>query len=122
VLRFARAIDDRDWDTVRACLADDCEWASMEVPVVGPDAVLERIRSSLERLCTWSVHRMTNIEVVVNADAATVRSYEDALLFRGDDTPPMHIVAICAERVRRSEDGWKIARRSFVNVYRSDAL
>lgn len=76
LVRFSRAMDARDWATLREILADDATADTGRGPVEGSDAVVERISYYLDR-CGPTQHLLGNVlvDVDVAAGVATTRAY-----------------------------------------------
>lgn len=110
--RYATAIDRRDWPRLRTCFTPDCTadygragaWTGRE-PFV---AWLEEIHRDVGP----TLHRMTNHTVQVDGDAATARSYVDALLrveHKGHDL--LQVAGTYDDELVRTAEGWKITCR-----------
>jgi hypothetical protein len=85
LIRFARGMDDRDWDAVRAVMFDDATAELGAGALVGSAAVAESIRSYLDA-CGPTQHLLGNVLVDVDlaAGTATSRAYvSDVHLGRG---------------------------------------
>jgi ketosteroid isomerase-like protein len=84
LVRFARAMDSRDWGALRAILFDDSTAELGSGPLTGSDAIVGVIRSYLDA-CGPSQHLLGSIEVDVDGDTATSRAYvHDVHLGPGD--------------------------------------
>ena len=86
LIRYATAIDQRDWRLLRSCFTDDCvadygdigRWS-------GGDEITEWMRTTHEPL-GHSLHRITNQTVASSGDAVTARSYVDAIVLGPDNS------------------------------------
>lgn len=74
LVRFARGMDERDWDVLAAISTGDicAEFGTGEV--VGSDAVVSVIRSYLDN-CGTTQHLLGNVLIDVEGDTATSESY-----------------------------------------------
>jgi 3-phenylpropionate/cinnamic acid dioxygenase small subunit len=117
--RYCRALDTKDWDTLRDVFISDAtgDLASSST-LVGVDAIIGRIRGALERLDD-SQHLVGNHEVIVDGDAATHRCYLQAQHVRkAASGGPNYIVAGRYEDdLVRTEHGWRIAHRRLVVMW-----
>ena len=75
LLRFARALDDNDWELYRSCLADpvhaDYEQVGVPRRTVPADEWVAFVRDAVEPQTT--VHYFTNFLVTLDGDVAHVR-------------------------------------------------
>ena len=117
LLRYATGIDRRDWALFRSCFSEDFTGIYPGFGTwLGADAITDFMRAAHENLGP-TLHRMSNFVIVGSGDAATARSYVDAVLMASTETGAMHRAAGLYEDVlMRSERGWQIARRAFVPV------
>lgn len=72
--RFARAMDDRDWDGLLAILAPDATGELGEGPLASPAAIVGTIRRYLDA-CGPTQHLLGNLLVEVDGDRAQSRCY-----------------------------------------------
>jgi 3-phenylpropionate/cinnamic acid dioxygenase small subunit len=115
LIRYATAIDTKDWRLFRSCFADDCCARFGGLTWHGADAVADVFRKAHSPLDD-SMHRVLNIAVLAyDGDTATSRSYCDAVLVRraapGGDV--LHVQGVYADDLRRREGAWRIAKRHF---------
>ena len=116
LVRYATAIDRRDWDLLRSCFTDDCvadygdigRWS-------GGDEITEWMRTTHEPL-GHTLHRITNVAVASSGDAVTARSYVDVIVLGPDDVRGAQAAGYYDDVVVRTEDGWKITRRRYTMV------
>ena len=72
VVRYATAIDTRDWDLFRTCFTEDCR---AEYGATGSWNDLDSFARFMEEIharCGHSLHRITNVVVQVDGDEAAV--------------------------------------------------
>ena len=74
LMAFARGMDARDWDAVRALMVDDAVGEFGRGPEVGADRVVESIREFLD-VCGPTQHLLGNIVVDVDGDTAVSHAY-----------------------------------------------
>jgi 3-phenylpropionate/cinnamic acid dioxygenase small subunit len=116
LLRYATGIDRRDWTLFRTVFTDDCELDYGEVGAwKGVDAVTEFMQQA-HALAGHTMHRLTNQVITVDGDAAQARTYVDALIMLGDNSSGVNAAGFYDDEFVRTEDGWRIARRRFIQV------
>jgi hypothetical protein len=62
------------------------------------------------------MHRLTNQVVTVDGDSAQTRTYVDALIMLADNNSGVNAAGFYDDEFVRTEKGWQIARRRFVQV------
>jgi 3-phenylpropionate/cinnamic acid dioxygenase small subunit len=116
LLRYATGIDRRDWPLFRSVFTDDCELDYGEVGSWrGVDAVTEFMQQA-HALAGHTMHRLTNQVVTVDGDSAQTRTYVDALIMLADNNSGVNAAGFYDDEFVRTEKGWQIARRRFVQV------
>ncbi|HXB84898.1 nuclear transport factor 2 family protein [Mycobacterium sp.] len=116
LLRYATGIDRRDWPLFRTVFTDDCELDYGEVGSWrGVDAVTEFMQQA-HALAGHTMHRLTNQVVTVDGDSAQTRTYVDALIMLADNNSGVNAAGFYDDEFVRTEKGWQIARRRFVQV------
>ncbi len=116
LLRYATGIDRRDWTLFRTVFTDDCELDYGEVGAwKGVDAVTEFMQQA-HALAGHTMHRLTNQVITVDGDSAQARTYIDALIMLADNTSGVNAAGFYDDDIVRTEDGWRIARRRFLQV------
>jgi limonene-1,2-epoxide hydrolase len=105
VLGMWRALSNRDWDALRAFLADDCLYVDMPMPSVsarGPDNILAKLKIGLESLSSYVNH--DGLLLTNGADAV----YEHSETWGWDSGETVRLPFVSVHRV---EDGritlWK---------------
>ncbi len=122
ILRYADAIDRRDWPLFASCFTEDMEADYGELGRWrGRALFVDRMEKGHEG---WgpTLHRMTNLVIAGEGEEATATSYVDALLMPG--ASHRKIRRACGwyhDRLLRQSDGWKIRYRRFAAVLISDA-
>lgn len=82
---FARAMDDRDWDTIQSITTGDLKAEFGMGEIQGNVAVIEFIRSFLDN-CGTTQHILGNILIDVDGDKATSESYVSDMHLSKDTT------------------------------------
>lgn len=117
VVRYSTGIDRRDWDLFRTCFTDDviaaydgiATWDSV-------DAITDFMEASHADM-GHTMHRLTNIVISVDGDAATARTYVDAVLMASDGQSGLNPRGIYEDRLVRTADGWRIRHRRYTMVH-----
>jgi uncharacterized protein (TIGR02246 family) len=112
VARYARALDQHDWDGLAACFLPDAQYRYPGGQLDGAEAIVERCRNALEPL-TASQHLIGTVLTSVDGDEGTANSYFQAQHVRAG-TAGGDIFAIGGaydDRVVRTPEGWRIAER-----------
>lgn len=116
LVRYASGIDQRDWDRFRTCFTDEVVADYQDIAVWhGVDEITAFMEAAHAGM-GHTMHRITNIDVVVDGDRATARSYVDAVLLDLDGTSGFNPVGFYDDELVRTADGWRIARRRFTMV------
>ena len=112
-VRYATAIDDRDWGRLRSCfLPDAVGHYHADRALHGYEAIEEILRTAVSAL-SRTQHLITNPTVDLQGDEATSRCYLYAQHVR-EGTPggDQHVIAGCyTDRLVRTDDGWRIRER-----------
>ncbi len=116
LLCYATGIDRRDWTLFRSIFTEDCELDYGEIGAFkGADAVTEFMQRAHE-LAGHTMHRLTNQVIAVDGDLAHARTYVDALIMLADNSSGVNAAGFYDDDFVRTENGWQIARRRFVQV------
>jgi 3-phenylpropionate/cinnamic acid dioxygenase small subunit len=114
LLRYAAALDSRDWPLFRSCFTEDLEadygsfgrWR-------GPREITEYMRAAHRDLGA-TLHRISNISVWWDEGQLCARCYVDALLMPAEAGGSVHRgIGWYDDRLVRTSDGWRISRRTF---------
>ena len=117
MLRYARGVDGREWDQVRACFAPDAFVAGTGHS--GPrDDYLERLIAGVERYGV-TMHTIGNQVVEVDGDTARTETDLVARHFRDPDGREEELVigVRYRDQLRRDGEGWVITRRDVDRIW-----
>lgn len=117
LLRYATALDTRDWVMLRSCFSEDVEadYASFG-KWRGPREIIDYMRRTHASLGP-TLRRVTNISAYIEGGQVCARSYIDVILTPGKAGGPIHRgVGWFDDRMSRTSDGWKISRRTFIPI------
>lgn len=114
--RYATGIDRRDWALLRSCFTGDVHADYGDTGVWdGGDAITDAMEH-LHADMGHTLHRLTNMTIAVDGDAATARTYVDARLLTADGTHRIEAAGFYDDQLVPAADGWRIARRVFTMV------
>jgi hypothetical protein len=110
LVRYATAVDQRDWKLLRSCFTDDCgadygdigRWSS-------GDEITAWMRTTHDPL-GHSLHRISN-QTVASSGTVTARSYVDVIVLGPDNIRGARAAGYYDDVVVHTDDGWKIGRR-----------
>jgi 3-phenylpropionate/cinnamic acid dioxygenase small subunit len=118
IIRYAEAVDNRDNATLANCFTDDAEatFAGVPVPGRGGDAVvafLSSLGGGAPRPATpiKTSHLFMNVVVTLDGDEADARSSASVYSVRGEPEQVRIRGISYHDRMRRTPDGWRIAKR-----------
>jgi 3-phenylpropionate/cinnamic acid dioxygenase small subunit len=109
--RYARGVDDNDWDLYRSVFTDDAhiDYSSVGFAAGSRDEVAAALEQGFSAL-SWSQHYITNIEIDLDGDEAHVR----AMFYNPMQLPGMDEPSFCGgfyhHDMVRTSDGWKSRR------------
>jgi len=116
LVRYATAIDQRDWALFRSCFTEDCD---ADYGDIGHWDGVDALASWMEQVhapCGHTLHRITNQSVVADPTGVTACSYVDAIVMGPDNRTGTHAIGYYDDELRGGVDGWKISRRTFTMV------
>jgi 3-phenylpropionate/cinnamic acid dioxygenase small subunit len=114
LIRYATAIDRKDWPLFASCWADDMVADYGELGRFTDVGALTDVFRAAHDPMGPTYHRMSNFVIDVAGDGATVRSYFHAvlMLIPGDSTNWIDTVGHYDDVFVRTSDGWRISRRT----------
>lgn len=115
--RFARAMDDRDWDAAKAILSDDATGDLGTGPLHGPDAILGCIRHYLDG-CGPTQHLLGNLLIDIDGDRAESRCYVSDMHLGAGDRRALSFVTLgdYHDRWHRISGQWRLTHRTKRNA------
>ncbi|MEE3752955.1 nuclear transport factor 2 family protein [Mycobacterium intracellulare] len=114
---FARAMDNRDWDTMAEILAEDAHGDFGTGRLEGSAAIIETIGGFLDK-CGPTQHLLGNVVVDVTGDTAVSRAYvrDVHLNSAADPSTRFYTVGDYHDTWRRRHDGsWCLTERVKAN-------
>ena len=114
LVRYATAVDDRDWELLRSCFTEDLRADYGDIGSWSSAAELTTFMDAAHLGFGTSHHMLSNLVVEVDGDVASARCHVHAVLTLLDD--PLvwfDTIGSYADRVVLTADGWRIAERTF---------
>ncbi len=115
LVRYATAIDQRDWALFRTCFTVDCH---ADYGAIGVWEGVDTITEFMTRAASLghTLHRISNQAVAQNGAGVTSRAYVDLVAMAPDGQRGIHAVGFYDDELVHTDEGWKIARRRFTQV------
>ena len=116
LLRYATAIDRRDWDLFRSCFTADVA-ARYDGLEPWPDVeAMTAFMIDAHAGMGHTMHRLSNMAIDVAGDTATARTYVDAILMAPDGQTGLNPTGFYDDELARTAAGWRITTRTFTSV------
>jgi hypothetical protein len=109
--RYARGVDNRDWDLYRSVFTDDAfiDYSSAGAAAGPRDEVAAALEAGFETI-PWAQHYITNVEIELHGDEAKVV----AMFFNPMQLPMLEDASSCGgyyhHELVRTPEGWKSRR------------
>ena len=114
LLRYASAVDDRDWDMFRDCFTEEVDADYGDIGSWGSAGELTEFMVAAHAGFGTSHHMVTNVVVDLDGDAATSRCHVHAVLTLLEDPNRwFDTVGSYRDHLVRTPAGWRIAARTF---------
>jgi 3-phenylpropionate/cinnamic acid dioxygenase small subunit len=116
LVRYATAIDRRDWSLFRTCFTPDVHAAYEGLPAWdGVDAITDYM-ADVHAPMGHTLHRVSNHAIDLTGTTARARTYVDAVLMAADGATGINAVGFYDDELVQAADGWRIVRRTFTSV------
>jgi hypothetical protein len=114
-IRYATAIDSRQYGLLATVFTADAEIDYGQVGQWTGAAQVVEFMDLAHAGAANTMHRMSNQVVTADGDAATVRTYVDALIL-GEDGSGVNATGFYDDEAVRTAQGWRIRKRTFTTV------
>ena len=116
LIKFARAMDDRDWSAIEALTTEEVTGEFGTGPLKGRSELVEHIRSYLDD-CGPTQHLLGNFLIEVDGDSATSQAYvSDMHIGAGAKSDlTFRTLGDYHDRWRRVDDVWRMTHRQKLN-------
>ena len=114
LVRYATAIDRRDWDLFGTCFTHDVEADYGDIGSWRGRTALVEYMARGHAPIGPTLHRLTNFVITGDNRCAHATSYVDALLLRPQPGVALRrAYGLYEDRLIHEADGWRICRRTF---------
>ena len=120
LIRYATALDGRDWELLASCFTDDATLDYDTSGTYGRDAFVEHCRAGLARMKATQ-HCVTNHVISTDGDRAHSTSYVIAQHVRENDVT-FTLGGTYSDDLVRAGTEWRIAGRRFVTSWKAGQL
>jgi len=120
LIRYATALDGRDWELLASCFTDDATLDYDTSGTYGRDAFVEHCRAGLARMKATQ-HCVTNHVISTDGDRAHSTSYVIAQHVRENDVT-FTLGGTYSDDLVRAGTEWRIASRRFVTSWKAGQL
>ena len=113
IVRFARAMDDRDWAAIADIATADATAELGTGPLVGRDEIVALIRTFLDE-CGPTQHLVGNVLIDIDGDTARSRAYvSDMHLGAGElAQTSFRTLGDYHDEWAKADDGWRMTHRT----------
>ena len=116
LVRYAIAIDSRDWASFRDCFTEDCDADYGEIGHWhGTDEITAWMASNHDPLGP-TLHRITNVTMASEPNLVRTRCYVHGVVVLPDRSAAVHAYGWYDDEVVETAVGWQVARRRFTPV------
>ncbi len=122
LIRYATAIDERDWNLLLACFTENVEADYGAIGIwAGRRSLVDHMARRHERFGP-TLHRITNVAIQGDTRSAQATCYIDALLMPIQVGNPIRRAFGRYEDLLVNDDGsgWTIGKRKFISVLITD--
>jgi uncharacterized protein (TIGR02246 family) len=118
LMEYRRALDEKDFEAYAELFGDDGEFVADAIePARGREAILAMLADlqadgALTEAAGDDRHLVSNVQIALDGDRATVRSTWVYLTREADGAPKLTLVGHYDDDVRRTAAGWRFARRA----------
>ena len=117
---YCWALDEKAFERLRDVFLPDATARLGSSDQSGIDEIIERVSTTLARF-VGSQHMVGTHLIEIDGDTATCRCYLQAQHIRpaGEEPPLLTVGGRYEDRLVRTADGWRIAHRTLVSMWRS---
>jgi uncharacterized protein (TIGR02246 family) len=107
LVRYGSCLDDKDWDRLATCFVPDAVAVlAGGPPLAGYPAILGAVQMALANYPATQ-HHISNEEVVLNGEQATLRA--NLIATHVTDAGTFTVIGVYREELVRTSDGWRIS-------------
>jgi uncharacterized protein (TIGR02246 family) len=118
IAEYRRALDEKDFEAYAELFGEDGEFVTDATGPVRGRAEILAMLADLQAAGALTItagddrHLVSNVEITVDGDRATVRSTWVYLTREADGAPLLRMVGHYDDELRRTAAGWRFARRA----------
>ena len=114
LMRYATAADSRDAALLASCFTEDvrADYGSQIGKFEGRAALVGHLQAMLGA-CGPTLHFISNVVLSGHGEAISSRCYTQAVVHLPGAETPLRTAGIYDDRLRRTQDGWRIATRVY---------
>ena len=114
LVRYATAIDTRQWDLFRSCFTENC---NLDYGPIGHWDNREAVTQYMIQAHSGpSLHRLSNFAISVDGDRASARCYVDALVYGPKALGCANAIGYYEDTLILNAQGWQIDKRRFTAI------
>ena len=117
LVRYASAIDGRDWDLFRTCFIPDCQAEYQDIGSWEDLDGLTRFMVDAHAGMGHTQHRISNAAITVEGERASARTYVDLVGMATDGLMGVNAIGWYDDELVRTEAGWRIASRRYTTMH-----
>ena len=116
LVRYASAIDGRDWDLFRTCFTTDCRADYQDIGRWDDLDALTRFMIDAHAGMGHTQHRVSNSDIAVEGARASARTYVDLVAMAPDGASGLSSIGWYDDELVRTGAGWRIASRRYTTM------
>lgn len=117
LVRYATAIDTRDWELLGTCFTADCDADYGDIGQWHGARELVTWMADMHDPLGPSMHQLSNIALAPGTHGITSRAYVHGVIVMPDRTAAAHAYGWYDDDLVEGPTGWQIARRRFTSVF-----
>jgi hypothetical protein len=118
--RYLRCLDQKDWDGMRTCLAEDCQasYGGGARELSGRDAIMEFLTESMGSTGMLTSHRCTQPEIDLLGDGTATGTWalEDVVIHQ-DYGVTIHGASFYEDTYKKVDGQWQVASTGYKRTY-----
>ena len=117
LVRYAKAADQRDAAMLATCFTEDVQ--ADYGPPIGRFDAREALVSHLVAMlvpCGPTLHYVGNFTFTADGEGVRSHCYTHAVVYLPGNDQPIRPAGICEDRLRRTDDGWRIFSRIYTPI------
>ena len=116
LIRYATAIDARDWDLLRTCFTEDCDADYGDIGHCHGNAEIAAWMASTHDPLGPTLHRITNVALTKEPGLVRARCHVHGIVVPPDRSAAVHAFGRYDDEVVATSDGVRVAKRRYTPV------